>query len=78
MPWLKIPHRDRPDPTMSTWLAETRTTRSTCAAMASQMATLALEVGRLEARLEAVLANGLPCSCATSAREEVTDRDRSG
>ena len=77
MPWYKVPRAKRGPATLDGWLAETRATRSTCAAMASSMATLALEHGRLTARLEAVMTNGLPARhCPDCRCEEVTDRDR--
>ena len=79
MPWLKIPRAKRGPATLEDWLAETRATRSTCAAMSSSMATLALEHGRWAARLEAVLTTGLPAHrgppCPTCPPEEVTESD---
>lgn len=77
MPWLKaaLVRGKRGPATLDDWLTETRATRSTCAALASSVATLALGQDRLAARLEAVMTNGLPphaCPpCPTCHPEEV-------
>jgi hypothetical protein len=77
MPWLNVPKGKRGPATLEDWMAETRTTRATCGALASSVATLTLEIGRLEARLEAVMVNGLPAhacepcpNCSEVTRDE--------